>query len=42
MTQSQTEDAQWKDTKSCFEMDLNWEKKEKQAKNHLAEDSDEN
>ena len=38
MAWSSTDDVQWKNNKNCLEMDTNWEKEERQVKNHLVEE----
>lgn len=40
MACSRAKDGQWKATQSCIETETDWEKKERQSKEHLVEDSD--
>lgn len=40
MACSRAKDGQWKATQSCIEMETEWEKKERQSKEHLVKDSD--
>ncbi len=40
MAQSCVEDAQWKVAESYFDVDPDWEEKERQTKEHLAKNGD--